>query len=160
MTSVKWLTRITAVTERFEGYQQAVAYRYQQHEADPGEGVSRVRVRALMVPPGYPDFLTRRRVVEPGMVAVRGRAWSGNGEVVRVEFGVDDTWHDADLHAPLGRFAWRGWEFAWEATRGEHVLSCRATDAAGNAQPLEQFWNYQGMGNNLVQTVPVTVGRA
>jgi hypothetical protein len=23
--------------------------------------------------------------------------------------------------------------------------------------PLEQPWNYQGLGNNLVQTVPVTV---
>jgi hypothetical protein len=37
------------------------------------------------------------------------------------------------------------------------VVSCRATDAAGNVQPLEQPWNYQGMGNNLVQTVPVSV---
>ncbi|MGZ4616892.1 MAG: molybdopterin-dependent oxidoreductase, partial [Actinomycetes bacterium] len=91
MTSVKWLTRITAVTERFAGYQQAIAYRYQRDEDDPGEGVSRIRVRALMAPPGHPDFMTRRRVVEPGVVEVRGRAWSGAGEVVRVQFGVDGT---------------------------------------------------------------------
>jgi sulfane dehydrogenase subunit SoxC len=37
------------------------------------------------------------------------------------------------------------------------VLSCRAHDAAGSAQPLEQPWNLQGMGNNLVQSVTVTV---
>ena len=160
MTSVKWLTRITAVTERFTGYQQAVAYRYQRDEDDPGQGVSRIRVRALMAPPGHPDFMTRRRLLEPGVVEVRGRAWSGAGEVVRVELGVDGEWRDAELRPSLGPFAWRGWSVAWQATPGEHELSCRATDAAGDTQPLEQFWNYQGMGNNLVQTVPVTVASA
>jgi hypothetical protein len=40
---------------------------------------------------------------------------------------------------------------------GDHVLSCRATDATGDAQPLEPPWNFQGMGNNLVQEVYVTV---
>jgi len=158
MTSVKWLTRITAVSEPFAGYQQAVAYRYQRDEDDPGEGVDRIRVRALMTPPGHPDFLTRRRMVAPGLVTVAGRAWSGNGEVVRVQLGIDGVWHDADLAPALGPFAWRAWSARWQAAPGEHELSCRATDASGDTQPLEQPWNYQGMGNNLVQTVPVTVG--
>lgn len=157
MTSVKWLTRITAVTEPFRGYQQAVAYRYQRDEEDPGEGVSRMRVRALMIPPGHPDFATRRRFVRAGEVELRGRAWSGSGAVERVEVGVDGVWADAALEPPVGEFAWRGWSFRWPAAPGEHVLSCRARDAAGQIQPLEQSWNFQGMGNNLVQTVPVTV---
>ena len=157
MTSVKWLTRITAVTEPFRGYQQAVAYRYQQDEDDPGEAVSRILVRALMIPPGHPDFMTRTRFVDAGPVDLRGRAWSGSGAVERVEVGVDGVWEDATLEAPVGEFAWRGWSYRWPAAPGEHVLSCRATDAAGNVQPLEQPWNYQGLGNNLVQTVPITV---
>lgn len=49
------------------------------------------------------------------------------------------------------------WSYTWDATPGDHRLSCRATDAAGNVQPVEQRWNVQGMGNNLVQDVPVTV---
>jgi hypothetical protein len=57
----------------------------------------------------------------------------------------------------VGRFAWSSWSFEWAAQPGEHVLSCRATDAEGNTQPLEQPWNFQGFGNNLVQRVPVTV---
>jgi sulfane dehydrogenase subunit SoxC len=157
MTSVKWLMRITAVTEPFRGYQQSVAYRYQQDEQDPGEAVRRIRVRALMVPPGHPEFMTRERFVAAGEVEVRGRAWSGSGAVVRVEFGVDGSWEDAELEAPLGEFAWRGWRYRWRAQPGDHLVSCRASDAAGNVQPLEQPWNYQGMGNNLVQTVPVSV---
>jgi DMSO/TMAO reductase YedYZ molybdopterin-dependent catalytic subunit len=157
MTSVKWLKRIEAVTAPFRGYQQAVSYRYQKDEEDPGVGVSRIRVRALMIPPGYPDFLTRRRFVEPGPIELRGRAWSGTGPVVRVEVGVDGSWDDAKVEPPIGEFAWSGWSYAWDASPDEHVLSCRATDAVGETQPLEQPWNYQGMGNNLVQTVPVTV---
>jgi hypothetical protein len=30
-------------------------------------------------------------------------------------------------------------------------------DRAANLQPAEQPWNYQGMGNNLVQAAAVTV---
>jgi DMSO/TMAO reductase YedYZ molybdopterin-dependent catalytic subunit len=157
MTSVKWLTRIEAVTQPFDGYQQAVAYRFQRDEDDPGERASRIRVRALMLPPGHPDFLTRRRFLEAGAVELRGRAWSGSAPIVRVEVGVDGEWDDARLDPPLGEFAWRGWTYRWTASPGDHELSCRATDADGNRQPLEQPWNWQGMGNNLVQTVPVTV---
>ena len=54
MTSVKWLTSIEAVSEPFDGFQQATAYRYQQDADDPGEPVQRMRVRALMAPPGIP----------------------------------------------------------------------------------------------------------
>jgi hypothetical protein len=51
----------------------------------------------------------------------------------------------------------RSTPFQRSSTPGEHELACRATDAAGNAQPLEAPWNYQGMGNNVVQGIPVTV---
>jgi DMSO/TMAO reductase YedYZ molybdopterin-dependent catalytic subunit len=36
MTSVKWLTRITALTEPYAGYQNASAYRMRTSEDDPG----------------------------------------------------------------------------------------------------------------------------
>jgi DMSO/TMAO reductase YedYZ molybdopterin-dependent catalytic subunit len=157
MTSVKWLTRIEAVSEPFEGYQQAVSYRYQRDEEDEGERVTRMRVRSLMIPPGHPDFMTRRRFVDVGPVTLEGRAWSGAGPVERVEVGIDGRWADAALAPPVGDYAWRAWSYRWQATAGEHTLSCRATDSSGQQQPVDQPWNYQGMGNNLVQTVSVTV---
>jgi DMSO/TMAO reductase YedYZ molybdopterin-dependent catalytic subunit len=158
MTSVKWLTDIEVADRPFDGFQQAVAYRYQRDAGDPGEPVSRMRVRALMVPPGTPDFFTRRRFVEPGRATLRGRAWSGTAPIARVEVAVDGEWADATLGAPAGEFAWTPWSFAWDAPAGEHELACRATDAAGDTQPLEAPWNYQGMGNNVVQRLRVTVG--
>ena len=160
MASVKWLQRIEAVAQPFEGYQQATAYHYRAAADDPGIPVSRIRVRALMAPPGVPDFFTRRRLVDAGHVELIGRAWAGRVPIRRVEVGVDGAWAEARLNDPLGEFAWRGWSFAWDALPGEHTLTCRATDADGDVQPLEAPWNYQGMGNNGVQSVQVTVRAA
>jgi DMSO/TMAO reductase YedYZ molybdopterin-dependent catalytic subunit len=157
MTSVKWLASIEAVTEPFEGYQQAVAYRLQESEDEFGEPYSRIRVRALMIPPGITDYPARRRFVDAGPVALRGRAWSGKAPIDRVEVAVDGEWADATLGPSIGDWAWRGWDFAWQAPVGDHELACRATDAEGNAQPFDPPWNYQGMGNNVVQRVAVTV---
>ena len=160
MASVKWLQRIEAVATPFTGYQQATAYHFRTDADDPGIPVSRIRVRALMAPPGVPDFFTRRRLVDAGNVEIRGRAWGGRAPIRRVEVGVDGAWAEATLHDPIGEFAWRAWSFEWDAVPGEHVLTCRATDADGDVQPLESPWNYQGMGNNGVQSVGVTVRAA
>jgi len=157
MTSVKWLRSIEAVAEPFAGFQQAVAYRYQQAAGEPGEPVQRMRVRALMIPPGIPDFFSRQRFLEPGPAMLRGRAWSGSGEVERVEVAVDGRWAEATLGSSVGAFAWRSWSFQWHATPGAHELACRATDSAGDVQPLEAPWNYQGMGNNAAQRLALTV---
>lgn len=157
MASVKWLTSIEVRTAPFDGYQQRVAYHYREDADDPGEPVTRMRTRALMIPPGIPDFLTRARLADRGSVPLHGRAWSGHGSVERVEVGVDGTWSTARLHAPVGEFAWREWSFDWDAAPGQHELSCRATDSTGAVQPVRSPWNHQGMGNTEVQRVRVTV---
>jgi DMSO/TMAO reductase YedYZ molybdopterin-dependent catalytic subunit len=157
MTSVKWLASIEVIDHPFEGFQQKEAYRFKQTADDPGTPIQRIVPRALMVPPGIPDFFSRRRLVDAGEVEVRGRAWSGQAPIAAVEFAVDGRWLPAQLDEPVGDFAWRGWSAIWPATPGEHELSCRAVDALGNGQPTDQPWNYQGMANNLVQRVPVSV---
>lgn len=151
MTNVKWLVRIAASNGPFDGWQQVEAYTIGD------EPVQRMLPRSLMVPPGIPDFLTRERYAEPGRQTVTGRAWSGHGEITRVEVGVDGDWHDAELEEPLGEHAWRGWSFAWDARPGDHELCCRATDSAGNTQPLSGAWNHGGYCNNAVQRVRVKV---
>ncbi len=157
MASVKWLSAIKVVTKPFDGFQQAVAYRYQPDADDPGTPVTRIRVRSLMLPPGIPDFFTRRRVMAAGPVMLSGRAWSGQGAVAHVEVGIDGKWAPAHLEHPTAPFAWCAWSMPWVADPGEHELSCRATDATGAVQPLSPAWNYQGMGNNVVQRIQVTV---
>ena len=158
MTSVKWLTRITAVEEPFEGFQQ-LAYRYRQQPEDEGMPVTRMDPRSLMIPPGIPDFLTRSRIVDAGLHVLRGRAWSGWGPIERVEVSADggSTWETAAIGDAVRRHAWRSWSFDWDAQPGTVELCCRAADGAGNAQPLEPSWNLGGFSNNSVQRVSVKV---
>src|SRR5947208_2535723 len=52
MTNVKWLTGITVTSVPFTGYQQSRGYHFRSDPDDPGEPVTRMRPRSLMVPPG------------------------------------------------------------------------------------------------------------
>ncbi len=160
MAHVKWLRSITALTEPYEGYQQKVGYRLYATEDDEGVPVTRIMPRSLTIPPGIPDFFTRRRFIDAGRCLLEGRAWSGWGPIERVEVSVDGggSWSDAELGAQLGERAWRGWSFDWDAsTPGDYVVSSRATDAAGNVQPVDPPWNLKGFANNEVERVRVTV---
>jgi sulfane dehydrogenase subunit SoxC len=159
MQNVKWLTRITVLEEPFTGFQNSVAYRMYGADGEPGEPVTRMLPRSLMVPPGVPDFMTRNRHVEPGPLTLRGRAWSGYGGIERVDVSTDGgaTFNAAVLDPPQGPHAWRGWSFDWEAAPGEHEISSRATDSAGNTQPLEPPWNLKGYANNAVERIHVVV---
>jgi sulfane dehydrogenase subunit SoxC len=161
MASVKWLTRIDVLDEPFAGYQQEHSYTLRQHEDDAGEPLTRILPRALMVPPGYPDFHTRERVVKLGPCALDGRAWSGYGQVVAVDVSTDggETWEEATLEEPAeSRWAWRGWSYPWTPEApGRYELCCRARDFSGREQPDEPEWNLGGYANNAVQRVPVTV---
>ncbi len=163
MTSVKWLRSITVLDRPFAGYQQATAYHYRTVDGDPGVPVQRMLPRALMVPPGVPDFMSRTRFVEPSTHTVEGRAWSGLAPIAEVDFSADGgvTWSKAAVEPPLGPHAWHRWTYRWEAAwPGEYELCARATDAAGNVQPVDPSWNYEGVQNNSVQRVSVVVGDA
>jgi DMSO/TMAO reductase YedYZ molybdopterin-dependent catalytic subunit len=160
MTSVKWLGRITLLAEPFAGYQQARGYRLRQTDDDPGVPLQRILPRALMVPPGIPEFMSRERTVERGACPIEGRAWSGGAPVAGVDVSTDDgrTWRATNLEgADLGPWAWRRWTADWDATPGRHVLCCRARDESGREQPLEATWNLGGYANNEVQRVVVEV---
>ncbi|MDQ1620340.1 MAG: hypothetical protein QOE19_2909 [Actinomycetota bacterium] len=156
MASVKWLRSIELVDAPFEGYQQN-AYRLRQEPGERGEGLTRIAPRALVVPPGSPDFMSRRRFLAAGEHVLEGRAWSGWGEVVSVEVTTDGgpTWRAADLEPASGRYSWRRWTVPWTAEPGLHQVSARASDETGRCQPLEQPWNRGGFANTSPQRVEV-----
>jgi sulfane dehydrogenase subunit SoxC len=163
MAHVKWLSSITVLDRRFEGYQQATAYHYRQLDEDSRTPVTRILPRALMVPPGIPDFMSRLRFMRPSQHLLEGRAWSGRAPVNKVEVSADGgaTWHAAALGDTVSPFAWRYWSFEWDANQpGEYEICVRASDAAGNVQPTSQAWNYEGVQNNAVQRVRVVVGES
>jgi DMSO/TMAO reductase YedYZ molybdopterin-dependent catalytic subunit len=158
MAHVKWLTNVTVLDREFDGYQN-IAYRLRSDPSDEGVPVTRMQPRALLRPPGFPDFMSRTRVVKAGVSAVEGRAWSGHGAVAGVEVTVDggETWHRAELGAQAGPYAWRAWSWQWEAAPGRYLLGARATDVTGRTQPVDAEWNRGGFANNGVQRIDVVV---
>jgi DMSO/TMAO reductase YedYZ molybdopterin-dependent catalytic subunit len=159
MAHVKWLRRIRLVDRPYDGYQNVSSYRLRQEAGEVGDPVTRIEPRALLVPPGDPDFMTRERILRPGPVTLTGRAWSGWGPIERVEVSTDDgrSWADADLGPQEHRWAWRAFSAPWEAAAGHHVLRVRAHDGTGREQPQDPRWNLGGFANNADQPVTVHV---
>jgi sulfane dehydrogenase subunit SoxC len=159
MTSVKWLRRISLLTEPFAGFQQTGSYLIHTSDDDPGVPVTRIEPRSLLIPPGIPEFESRDRFLPPGRHLLRGRAWSGRAPVATVEVSTDGgrSWDQAEVGEHPSPWAWVEWSYTWEATPGTHELCSRTTDEAGNTQPLRAPWNTGGYANNAVQRVPVTV---
>ena len=159
MASVKWLAGIEVIDRPFEGHYMVGNYRYSTAEGELGEPVTGQRVRALMMPPGLPEWYSRRRLVQAGEVLLQGRAWAGRRSVARVEVSTDggQSFTDARLEPAQERCCWQAWTCPWHALPGDHVLVVRATDEAGETQPLRPVWNRYGVGNNVAQRVEVTV---
>jgi DMSO/TMAO reductase YedYZ molybdopterin-dependent catalytic subunit len=156
VASVKWLTEVRVLDAPFDGFFQRERYVYRGEAGmQDGTPVTRMRVRALIARPEDGE-----RLKVGAQAEIRGTAWSGEGPVRRVEVSVDGgaTWRDARLGAAEGGYACVPWTLAWTPARpGRHELLARATDGAGNTQPLEPVWNELGYGNNVVQRVAVDV---
>lgn len=152
MANVKWVVGLTLSRERFAGYFQQQRYVY-----DDGatiRPVTRMRVKSMITSPVEGD------TVPVGTITVRGWAWSGDGDVSRVELAVGggDEWQDATLGIPDGPHAWTPWQATCVVEHpGRLVLRSRATDRSGATQPDVSPWNRLGYGNNAVRPVVVQV---
>jgi len=94
-------------------------------------------------------------------VLVEGRAWSGAGNVTRVEVSYDTglTWAETSLQAPVNTYAWQSWSVTVKLpSRGVWFILARATDHTGATQPLlTPPWNPGGYANNQAMKVDVEV---
>jgi hypothetical protein len=73
--------------------------------------------------------------VTAGRVAVGGTAWAQHRGITSVEIRVDDgDWTPVTLATEVSIDTWRQWSFSWHATKGNHRLTVRATDAIDGVQ--------------------------
>lgn len=151
MASVKWLERITLLTKPYEGFFQKEDYVYQEaQDLEAGTPVGEIRVRSLLTSHANGDELL------PGDRELAGLAWSGIGAITKVEFSLDggENWQAAELDEPASPYAWTRWRVKLESVvSGDYEVLLRAADSAGNEQPMEQYWNRGGYGNNPAQKV-------
>jgi DMSO/TMAO reductase YedYZ molybdopterin-dependent catalytic subunit len=151
MASVKWLTDIRVTDKPFSGCFQATHYVYER--GCTREPVRLQHVRALITRPDAGQELA------PGVVAVRGVAWSGAAPIARVDVSVAGShWQKARLVGAPEAYGWQEWEFlAVGLEPGEVTIRARAADMAGRVQPERPEWNRLGYGGNFIHEIRVAV---
>jgi sulfite oxidase len=160
--SCKWLTEIKVLDHEFEGNFMKPGYRLPNHSISPGGDVNpedthpitSLGVKSVIAQPGDGSSLKSRSL------NIRGAAWAGETAITRVEISVDGgtTWHAARLGAQQSRYAWRLWDYAWNAPKaGEYTIMSRATDDQGRTQPQTAAWNPSGYLFNAIDQVNIRV---
>ncbi|MBT98076.1 MAG: sulfite oxidase [Dehalococcoidia bacterium] len=157
MTSVKWLEKIVVMDHPNGGFHEMDYWIYPATDGKSDAKARRVtnlKVKSLISSPEKGD------IIAPGKHQVTGVAWSGAGAITKVEVSTDDnrTWHTAKLEEPNGGYSWQHWFFDWEVVSvGNSLIRSRATDSAGNVQPMLATWNFRGYEVNSIHSVPITV---
>lgn len=152
--SIKWLTEITLADKEWDGPFMQRSYRSPRAD-DPKQTYSlqSLECKSVIVSPadGAP--------VSAGSVRVFGYAWAGEGTVVAVDVSPDggQTWTPATLTGSEHRYAWRRWEYVWDAKSGAHTLMARASDSLGRVQPASRPPDPQGYRWNVIHAVRVNV---
>ncbi|HBJ83007.1 MAG TPA: sulfite oxidase [Verrucomicrobiales bacterium] len=139
MASVKWLSRVIATAQPFNGYYQTIDYAYWQRgtSAPTLVPITEMQVKAAIARPGFADTVRAGK-----MCLVSGAAWTTAAEITKVEVSTDGgaKWHKAQLLGEPVFNAWRLWEYGWQApsTPGQATLLARATDSEGRTQPTKR----------------------
>ena len=150
MASVKWLTSIEAVSQ-----DRHLFYNHDRYVKVGREGavtpVSLMGVHSVIANI-HPAKENRQKLVLDGF------AWSGHGEIRRVEISADEgrSWETARLTNHGEAHAWQQWSHLLRPSqRGSVKIISRAQDSKGNIQPMESIWNKFGYANNAVHAVNV-----
>jgi hypothetical protein len=93
-----------------------------------------------------------------GANRLQGIAFDGGKGIKEVAVSIDGgkTWTAAKLGRDLGKYSFREWKLPVKLAAGAHELKVRATNNAGDTQPMEPLWNPAGYLRNVVETVRVT----
>jgi len=159
--SCKWLTEIKVLDAEFVGNFMSPGYRFPNQPVNPGEAVkpddthplTALNVKSVIAGP------LDGAHVKAGRITVRGTAWAGEADIVKVEVSTDGgaDWSPATLGREQAHYAWRLWNYDWKATSGDCTVLSRATDSQGHVQPATPVWNPSGYLYNATDQVKVHV---
>lgn len=158
MAAVKWLSRISVTTSRYQGFWQSLEYaNWQRVDGRPTlVPVTTIAVKASIARPSLSEA-----VPAGNPYRVFGVAWSGESEIAQVEVSCDSgkNWTEAKLLGESTPFAWRLWEHTWNvpANPGRVTLMARATDQAGHTQPVSHDRDRRNYMINFITPVEVEV---
>ncbi len=155
--SIKWLGRIVVSSEPLWTRNNTTSY-VLTGDAHPARGESLGAPATAQVIKSALALSWPARL-PTGPHRIHGYAHSPHGSVARVEWSADSgqTWTDADISGQQPPLSWVRFEFAWNASTGDHILMTRATDVAGNTQPDSVPFNEKGYLFNQPLPHPVHV---
>ena len=154
MASVKWLNNITALEDSFEGYFQTYKYVMKGLKDGKERPVREMKIKSAF------SVEKQRAPISLGNVSISGFAWSGSGDIEKVELSYDGgkTWLKAHLDNPKSQYSWQQWSLDWDPPQvGIYTFLSKATDVHGNQQPMEPNWNTMGYEINAVISRPLTL---
>ena len=159
---VKWVTRLSPVAARHNGFFMNPAYRFPKTAVPPGGAANAAELEPIEGMPVKSTITAPedQATVALGSQVIRGLAWAGEEAIERVEVSTDggSRWSDAELSQQKLRFAWRLWQLRWQPVNpGYYTILSRATDSAGRVQPVVPVWNPSGYLYNAVDRVGVKV---
>jgi len=152
--SIKWLTQLTLADKEWSGPFMQRSYRSPRiDDANQSYSLQSLECKSIIVTPLDGAQLAA------GSQTVFGFAWAGEGTIVAVDVSGDggQSWKPAALTGEEHRYAWRRWEFAWDAKSGQHTLMARASDSLGRFQPTSRPRDPQGYRWNVIHAVRVNV---
>ena len=158
---VKHLNEITVIDGVLDNFWMKTAYRIPDNSCncvEPGTApkatipINRFTVRSFIT--SVADGAKLKR----GQTTLKGIAFDGGKGIKEVAVSTDGgkTWMPAKLGKDLGKYSFREWKLPVKLEAGAHELKVRATNNAGDVQPMDPLWNPAGYLRNVVETVRVT----
>jgi DMSO/TMAO reductase YedYZ molybdopterin-dependent catalytic subunit len=155
---LKWIRRIVVAREEAPGFYMQTAYRLPRTTAKganapnlgPLDPLAWLNVKSLITWPRAGSVLPAQPV------EIRGLAWTGRGQVDKVEVAAESggAWQSAALIGEAEPGAWRLWRMTWQPKESRrYVLAARATDSLGDSQLETPAWNRSGYLWNGIDTV-------
>jgi DMSO/TMAO reductase YedYZ molybdopterin-dependent catalytic subunit len=143
IASIKWLGELRVTTTAETSPWNTKWYRmHGVGWSDANSTLDRMPVMSSLDTVGHSGSVTVGH-----QTLLRGRAWSGEAAISRVEVSTDGGrhWHDATLVGANDPSCWVAWTLPWTPDRpGGHELVVRATDTTGRRQPERAPDNDEG----------------
>jgi DMSO/TMAO reductase YedYZ molybdopterin-dependent catalytic subunit len=159
---VKHVSRIEVIDSVFDGFWMKPAYRVPDNACAcvaPGTTPAATRPIGRFNVRSFITSLQNGAKVHAGRaITVRGIAFDGGHGIREVACSTDggQTWQATKLGENLGRYSFRELTFRFTPQKGAHDLRSRASNHAGETQPLQAVWQPAGYMRNVVESVKVS----
>lgn len=175
---IKWVRKVTFSSNPHSGYVMSKSYKMPTTPVKPGEPwdattgtpITKLLVNAIVHTPFDGAVVNSSKPTR-----IEGKAFSGEAHIERIEYSLDNgknwTSQGVELQPQTleqsgqvqskkhSKWAWQSFAFTIPPFSQESIsISVRATDSAGQKQPLKHTWNPSGYLFNAVQTITIHRG--